>query len=341
MHKFNFQFWFNLLILPLVLILFTQYSGAKEAHVPLERLEVLSKGINIANWFWDSSPSQNQDYISEKELIKLKDLGYKHIRLPIDMDKIDSPQTQVHLKSAIQKIHSVGLAVILTPFGKQYNQTRTHTQWALQSLKTLAKLLKAFSDKATFLQLANEPCLSPKEWRHRQHKFLTIARSILPHHTLITTAAIQCHHHQSDWGIHEAFEEMPPYEDKNVVYAFHFYEPYAFTHQGAEWDMRVQKFKNLSYPKSEETNPPETPVEFLSQELKSAWNKAYLEQCLKPILRWQQKYKLPIIVTEYGAYPAQSDKTSRNQWKSDIEHLFRVHGILHTLWAYDAGFNDF
>ena len=42
--------------------------------------------------------------------------------------------------------------------------------------------------------------------------------------------------------------EMKPLSDHNVVYEFHDYEPFPFSHQGADWDDTWQKLHDIPYP---------------------------------------------------------------------------------------------
>jgi acetate kinase len=48
-----------------------------------------------------------------------------------------------------------------------------------------------------------------------------------PYHTLIVGP--------SSWNSYSDLNLLPVYTDSNLIYTFHFYDPFVFTHQGATW----------------------------------------------------------------------------------------------------------
>ena len=88
----------------------------------------------------------------------------------------------------------------------------------------------------------------------------------------------------SNNGDPECFEYLEPVKDKNIIYAFHMYEPMAYTHSYARW------MKN----KSIQTYP----------DINKNWNKKYIKSYLSVVSEWQNKYNIPatkIAATEFGA----------------------------------------
>src|SRR5262249_27237245 len=75
----------------------------------------------------------------------------------------------------------------------------------------------------------NEPpqeCTSA-DWPALQLRIVRAARNAAPRHTLILTGACG--------SMIAGLEELQPVDDPNVIYTFHFYEPYVFSHQAAQW----------------------------------------------------------------------------------------------------------
>lgn len=50
--------------------------------------------------------------------------------------------------------------------------------------------------------------------------------------------------------------QMEPYADKNLIYTYHFYEPFLFTHQGANWtDKITASLKDIPFPYNKDRMP--------------------------------------------------------------------------------------
>src|SRR6476660_10535179 len=67
----------------------------------------------------------------------------------------------------------------------------------------------------------------PYRWYGIQAKLIAAIRSGAPEHTIIASG-----HRWS--GLYELLS-LQAYSDPNIIYNFHFYEPFTFTHQGATW----------------------------------------------------------------------------------------------------------
>src|SRR5260370_39472389 len=82
-------------------------------------------------------------------------------------------------------------------------------------------------------------------WFGMQGKLISAIGAGAPRHTIIASG-----HRWS--GLAELLF-LQPYADRNIIYNFHFYEPFAFTHQGAGWaGPNLQFYKNVPYPSSPE-----------------------------------------------------------------------------------------
>lgn len=79
------------------------------------------------------------------------------------------------------------------------------------------------------------------------------------------------------------FQYLIPHNDKNILYSFHMYEPYAYT------NYKMNK-ERLSYPG------------YIHKKL---WNKDALYQHMKEVIAFQKKYAIPshrIMVGEFGGH---------------------------------------
>jgi hypothetical protein len=100
--------------------------------------------------------------------------------------------------------------------------------------RTFAAHLAATTDPEwVFIEPMNEPVFesNPARWTAIQRDLLAAIREQAPDHTLLATS--------TNWSSLDTFVELEPLDDPNIVYNFHFYEPFLFTHQGATWSWWV------------------------------------------------------------------------------------------------------
>ena len=92
----------------------------------------------------------------------------------------------------------------------------------------IAERFKNTDPEKVFFELRNEPHDMPAEtWRWQSEQMIKIVRETAPSHTLI----VGFH----DWNGRQAMIDSQPFADKNLIYTFHYYHPFLFTHQGSTW----------------------------------------------------------------------------------------------------------
>lgn len=318
-------------------------------QVPEQRLNLLTKGISIPHWYWLRQPTVLIDhFINDQDIEILVKLGVRHVQIPFEMADLDKPRIVEQLKCDIKRLTEHKVAVIVSAFGQKYNHEYIATDKGIKVLQQLCSVMKGTPPDLVFVQIANEPfLLDPKSLSQVQDKLLQGARQILPHHTLITSTPLKFASGSGDWDMIKAFQITRPSDDKNVIYAFHFYDPYFFTHQGADWDPTTHSIKHLVYPTNLDNQKnviaglPKNLAPWIIKALANTWDKAQLRAALVPILEWRKQHQRPVMVTEFGVYKANVDTNSRQLWFKDVISLFNDEHILWTFWDYDAGFGLF
>jgi endoglucanase len=109
-----------------------------------------------------------------------------------------------------------------------------------------------------------------------------------------------------------------PEDDKHIIVTFHYYQPFQFTHQGAEW---VQ-----------DSGP------WLGTEWKGASNeRASVDFDPDVAAKWGKQNDRPIFLGEFGAY-SKADIESRHHWTSYIARAAEKRNISWAYWEFGAGF---
>jgi endoglucanase len=103
--------------------------------------------------------------------------------------------------------------------------------------------------------------------------------------------------------------EVP--DDPRIALTFHYYSPFEFTHQRAEWV---------------------TPVMPASD-----WGTDQDKRRLQSDMGWASGRDLPILLGEFGAYSA-ADPGQRAAWTATARRAAEAQGFGWCVWALDAGF---
>jgi hypothetical protein len=112
----------------------------------------------------------------------------------------------------------------------------------LELVRALALRLSRFDKRSVAFEPLNEPpqnC-APSNWPSMQKSIVRAARTAAPHLTLVVTGACG--------SMIAGLEALDPSSvgDENVIYTFHFYEPYVFSHQGAPWMTSEPMYRYLN-----------------------------------------------------------------------------------------------
>src|SRR6266849_3418974 len=234
-----------------------------QSSVPASRLARLRHGINLSHWFAQSadySRAHLESHTTAEDIALIRKMGFDHVRLtlePAPLFNADDPGTLEaeylkYLDHALDMILAQGLAVIVDihpsdEFKKRLNSNDRQIEAFGKFWHDLAQHLSTRDPEHVFLEVINEPMVEDGyRWFGMQGKLISAIRSGAPRHTIIASG-----HRWS--GLAELLF-LQPYADRNIIYNFHFYEPFVFTHQGATWAGANPPFyKNIPYPSNPES----------------------------------------------------------------------------------------
>lgn len=312
-----------------------------QSTLKASRLKTLSKGFNLEHW---QRNELNDGHYTETTLLQYKSLGLTYTRLPVVLSKFLNESNPGVLKKdslaaldAIIQMHvKTGLGIILSPFNhpEELHTNPTVLAKYIAFFKAFATHLRGTNPEKVFLEVMNEPLAdTPQIWNKIQNQLVTAIRSGAPNHTIIASSNMKIS--ADDWSNVLALPKTQVVKDKNVVYNFHLYEPFVFTHQGATWGWRASQFmKNIPYPSN-----PQLVTPLLSQiqdtEAKSAvekygqekWNKAKLLRELAPIAAWAKNNRVNVTCNEIGAIPWTTPRSSMLRYLKDVREALETYGI--------------
>jgi len=248
--------------------------------VPVELLAKLSRGVNVSRWFrYPASDSEHhyRGFITDADLDLIVSMGVTSVRLAVD-------PRYLHLgllDEAVGRLVGRDLAVVLD----YHDESRAIESGpaAVAALERtwagLAARLAQFPPERLLLEIVNEPVFdrNPAAWFPIRRRVASVIRGAAPLHTIVAGA--------TNWSSLDGLLRSEPLEDDNVLYTFHFYEPFEFTHQGAPWvDGPVGWMRGVRYP--------ETP--------RAA---GHVGARVAAAAEWGARHNVPVWCGEFGAYP--------------------------------------
>jgi len=321
--------------------------------VPAARLERLRAGANICRWFrfpHNETPEFFRDYIPEAEAEMMSRIGLKHVRLCVAPKEIMDAATGAvredrmkFLEAAIRRLQRAEL-LVMVDIHNEDRAAELNPDWQNAFVKfwsALAGRLTGFDPELTMLEIINEPVFSTREveWNTLNVRLAAAIREKAPQHTIVTSGA--------NWGGIDGLQKLTPLPDRNVVYSFHCYDPFTFTHQGATWSSEeVNPLRQVPYPSSPAEVAPllsalqDQPKSkwMLEQYGREQWNKGKISARFQQVISWCEKHGVPLYCGEFGVLPWFAKPEHRAQWFADFGQVLAANKIGWAVWGWDEGF---
>jgi endoglucanase len=321
--------------------------------VPADRIAALSRGFNADGWINGPRPAAPADAL----LRELRQAGMTHVRLPVPAESIMprfASKAERHdrlqaVDRALTKLISLGyyVSMDLHP-GDRFNQLhRQEATASMQEMKSawtgLAEIARRHPADRVFAELLNEPDLEADRWQSEAEELAAFVRQLLPHTTIVVGPV--------NWQRADSLPDFRPLNDLNVVYAIHFYDPMAFSHQG-HWDPKepLHDITGLSYPiRADDPNVQKlrqqlidgnkaAAVELLDRAVAASRDGNGIDKWLEPAAVWQQRFSRPIIINEFGVLKAGAPPESRLRWLSAVVTYAKQNCWGWTHWELAQGF---
>ena len=320
------------------------------------RAQHLSRGINTSIWFAQSPGNYTverlRSFTTTDDLVLIHQLGFDHIRLSIDADPLVSwqrnaangVQFMAELDRVVKFAVEQKLAVVIdvhpeSRYKQQLLQGTEQVQRFAALWQNVAKHFGGLDPNMIFFEIMNEPEQpDPYRWQGIESFVTGQIRAVAPQFTIIAGGA--------RWSGVEDLMVLEPLPYDNVIYTFHDYEPFAFTHQGATWtDPAVQPLRGVPYPSTPENvaanllqEPTLAGQFFVEQYGLARWDAQRVDVTIDFAERWSKLHHAPVYCGEFGVHRPYADGAMRAQWLHDMRVAMEKRHIGWAMWDYQDNF---
>jgi hypothetical protein len=353
------------------------------------------RGVNIhhaLNWAaLVGSPDQRYVFppfadrshdLAVADLRAIRSAGFDFVRMTVDpgpflqFQGAQRDSAEGILLNRVQIVLDVGLAVIVDIHPN--NQTAEYKAAALADgvdgkrfsayvsmLARIAARLRPLDRSRVALEIMNEPPVrggseADAAWERMLIRAYAAIRQRAPNLTLIVSGA-QAGSAAGLMGLNP----RPFVADPAVLFTFHYYEPYTFTHQSTDQVDAFRWLRNVPYPASERSihgamtalaaSASASPVPIarrdeiltqsramLNQYAKSNFNHRTIEAAFDSLTAWAARYRLAPsrvllgefgVMRTYGHYQG-AENADRVRWLSDVRIAAESHRIPWAVWVY-------
>jgi endoglucanase len=326
-------------------------SAPKTARADETPAPNLRHGVNLSNWFADFQ----QQALTGHDFDQIKAAGFDHVRIPINPESLGFSVSEAStgrvlfdfagLDDAVNGARDRGLTVILDiqpsdSFLSEMEQD-PRTEPAMIALwHRIADHYSSYSTGTVVYELLDNPhYVSANAYHNLVTDIVSGLHDVASKNTFIVDVPKQ--------ASVDGFEGFAPLTAGTVWYAFHFYDPYLFTHQGlklaSSFGRSLRYFRNLPYPAAEVnpgTNYAPTapdPIEAkaaLTDYVHANWNAAQIAARLKLAADWATANKVNVICTEFGVVRKNVPPHARYLWIVDTRNMLEADRINWTLSDY-------
>lgn len=296
-------------------------QSAPASVSPAEMVARMGRGVNLGNTLEAPREGEWGFKITAEHFDLIRSAGFTAVRIPIRWSAHATENTPYAIDPAFfARIDQVttwalerGLIVVINihHYEEMAQSPRAHQERFLALWQQIAEHYKDAPPELLF-ELMNEPngMLSASIWNELAADGIRVIRQSNPTRNLIIGGV--------SWNAWDQLQYLALPEDDHLIATFHYYNPFQFTHQGAEWAPGSDAWLGATW----EATPTQT---------------AEVDAHFDAVATWSAEHNIPIFLGEFGAY-SKAPQPSRITWTSYIARAAEQRGFAWSYWEFGAGF---
>lgn len=315
----------------------------------------IHQGVNVGNWLSQSwvMGERREKIFTEEDIDLLAANGFDHIRLPVDEVQLFNQDMTLN-EGTVELIHKTigncmerGLKVIfdlhiLRSFNFLDNDAPLWKSTAEQDKlvnmwRDIQGILRDYPASDVAYEILNEAVApTDEQWADLMLRVVAMIRETEKDRIIVLGANMQ------NQASHVKNIKVPE-GDRNIMLAFHFYEPLLITHYQASWTpLRILNFIGpMQYPGQ---LIPDDVYAALNDEEKAvvepynhSYDKDWIRGQWKEAIDYAREKGLKLYLGEFGCM-VNCGEGIRLAWLKDVVDVARENGIPYSMWEYNSQF---
>jgi len=316
-----------------------------------QRPIILGKGTNLAHWLSQTrrTGEERRLFLLEKDIAYIAELGFDHVRLPIDEQQMWSDDGRrdgaafeiMHNAIRWSLKHDLRVLIDLHILRSHHFNAAEKPLWTetaaqdqfIALWQDLSSALHDYPTDRVAYELMNEPVADdPEDWNKLLATALAAVRALEPDRSIVIGS--------NRWQSADTFDELRVPDDDNIILSYHFYEPFLLSHYDTSWTFLDGYTGPVHYPgvvltQAEFDALPEEQKEAVGGWVGRTFNKQILAEMMEKPLGVAKTLGLPLYCGEYGVFGT-APSADRLRWYEDMLAIFEEHNVSSANWNYKS-----
>jgi len=284
---------------------------------------IFKRGINLGNMLEAPKEGAWGLYVHKEYFDLIKEAGFDFVRLPVRWNAHTEESAPYTINptffARVDQVvnwaleHNLGIIVDLHHYEEMMTDPQGHKERYLAIWKQIAEHYKDYPPNVYF-ELLNEPNtkLDAFLWNQYLAETLAVVRETNPVRDVVIGPV--------NWNAYDQLSTLDVPNDEHLMVTFHYYLPFQFTHQGAEWvGSESQQWLGKTWDATDS-------------------EKAEIIRHFDSVVEWAKQHgNVRILLGEFGAY-ARAPQDSRVLWTAFVRREAERHKFAWTYWEFASSF---
>lgn len=324
-------------------------AAAENSTIILKKTVPFSKGITFSRWLESDSRLKLETTLFDKnDFVNIKNMGADVIRIPISFAVWSANNSEhtieqllfKHLDNIVSWANEIKVNVIFVCADNIYdsNLSTQEIEQYLTAIWTQMAIRYSASSEYIYYEISEEPHnLNYTQWGLILGSIISTIRTYDKNHQIIISGTAR--------NSIDGLLALPDFYQTGLIYSFAFYEPFAFTHQGADW-ASLSNLLRLPFPFDKTAMPQlSEKASSMERQLYSSYESDSIASnmaiTIENAVQFANRRQVPLICTSFGVYQKYVKDSYAASWYKTVSDLMDKHLVARITKEFSGDFGLF